>query len=320
MKINFKPRFLVRSGFIQTFMASQKFSVPGNAMIDAAQKIILTGGNNEKLLAFHSKQKGKSKGTVLLIHGWEGSSNSTYVIKTGGYLFDCGFDVIRINQRDHGESHHLNKGLFNCTLLDEVFGAMQSAAKLSPKQPFFIAGFSIGGNFALRLAIKNGKRGIPNLKHVVAISPVINARHSTEAVDSSFIIRKYFLTKWRASLLKKQAVFPKLYDFGDIQKFTTIMSLTDELVRRYMEFKSCEAYLDKYSITSEQLKKIKIPTTLISSADDPVIPVSDVQDLEGSEYFEKIILPYGGHNGFFDILPYSVWYHSKMLECFSAAE
>ena len=320
MEINFKPRRLVRNGFIQTIMASQKLRVPTNAMTETARKMIINGGNDEKLLAYYSKQSGKSKGTVLLIHGWEGSSDSTYIIKTGGYLYDCGFDIIRLNQRDHGDSHALNKGLFRCTLLDEVFGAVQSAAKISPKLPFYVAGFSIGGNFALRIAIKNGKKKIPNLKYVVAVSPVINPYNSTKATDSSLVIRKYFLTKWGKSLIKKQTLFPNLYDFSNIHKFKTIMQMTDEFVEKYTEHKTSEEYFSKYTITSDQLKNINVPTALITSEDDPVIPVEDVRKLKGNKYLDIGILPYGGHNGFFDILPYSIWYHSKMLECFSSKE
>jgi predicted alpha/beta-fold hydrolase len=89
-------------------------------MTETAEEMILDGFNGEKLLAYYSKQQGTPKGTVLLIHGWEGSSSSNYIINTGGYLFQRGYDIIRLNLRDHGESHHLNKGLFKSTLLDET--------------------------------------------------------------------------------------------------------------------------------------------------------------------------------------------------------
>ena len=84
MQKNFKPKPIVRNSFVQTVLSSLRMTPPENEMTRAAGEIILDGANGEKLLAYHSRQKGDSKGTVLLIHGWEGSSSSTYIINTGG--------------------------------------------------------------------------------------------------------------------------------------------------------------------------------------------------------------------------------------------
>ena len=81
-------------------------------MVASAREMILDAGEGIRLLGFHSPQPDKrAKGLVILLHGWEGSSDSTYILRAGRCLYRHGYDVFRLNYRDHGESHHLNEGL-----------------------------------------------------------------------------------------------------------------------------------------------------------------------------------------------------------------
>jgi predicted alpha/beta-fold hydrolase len=316
MRNNFKPKPVIRHPMVQTVLTSLKVRPPVNSMTRSAERIILPGGRGERLLALHSRSESNTKGTVLLIHGWEGSSDSTYIINTGGFLFDHGYDVIRLNLRDHGDSHALNRGLFKSTLIEETFGAVEKAARLTGRAPFFVAGFSLGGNFALRIALQAGKKKIPNLKRVVAVSPVLDPLKAMKATDRNFIIRKYFLLKWTRSLEKKKALFPDLYDFSDIRRYDTIVGLTGAFVPKYTEFATPEEYYSRYTMTNGALDKLKVPVSIITSEDDPIIPVDDFYGLKPHRNLDVTILPYGGHCGFFDLFPRRVWYHGRLLELF----
>ena len=270
-------------------------------MADCAKEMILNGDNGERLLAYYSKQPDISKGTVLLIHGWEGSSDSSNVLSTGKFLFNHGFDIIRLNLRDHGNSHHLNKGIFKSTLIDETFGAVKNAALLNKSIPFYVVGFSLGGNFALRIALKAGKSKISNLKHIAAVSPVLDPGKSIHATDGAWIIKKYFLKKWKQSLIRKQSLYPDLYNFNGLNKIKNLTDLTDAILPKYTEFNHSGEYYKKYTLLHNAFKDLKIPTTIVISRDDPIIPIEDFYNLKPNKNLDIIILPYGGHNGFFDI-------------------
>ena len=89
----------------------------------------------------------------MLLHGWEGSADSLYVLSLAQQLFEQGFSVVRLNLRDHGETHHLNRELFHSCRLPEVVGAVGGAAALYlGGRPLQLVGFSLGGNFMLRVA------------------------------------------------------------------------------------------------------------------------------------------------------------------------
>ncbi len=312
----FNPPFYMRSTFAQTLLASSKFRTWGkNPMLECASEVTLHPLNDVQLQGFYSPQTNRqARGVVMLLHGWEGSVNSAYILRTGRVLYEQGFSVFRLNYRDHGETHHLNPGLFYAVLLDEVFGAVQQVANYRIDLPFYLIGFSMGGNFALRIARKTAEKPIENLKHVVSISPVLDPEKSTNAIDKYPFLRKYFRRKWLHSLLKKQAHFPTLYDFNEVSMLETIAEMTEVMIQRYSEYESSSDYFRHYSVVGDALAGITVPVTIITAQDDPIIPVEDFYDLKLSPSTDLIIHRYGGHNGFLETLSGRTWYEKKIMD------
>ena len=316
MTDDFNPPFYLRSTIAQTLLASNKLSTWGkNAMLDCAKEVILNPIGDVKLQGVYSPQpNGGAKGVFMLLHGWEGSVNSAYVLRTGRFLYENGFSVFRLNYRDHGETHHLNPGLFYASLLDEVFGAVRSVAQYETGLPFYLVGFSMGGNFALRVARKCTESPIENLKQVVSISPVLDPEKSTNAIDNNPLLRHYFRRKWSRSLMKKQALFPDLYDFSEVLKLKTLLEMTEVLIRRYSEYEDASDYFRHYAVQGDALANLNVPTTIVTAQDDPIIPVEDFYDLKLSPSTNLIVHPYGGHNGFLETLSGRAWYEKKLID------
>ena len=315
---SFRPGLLLRNAHLQTVLASSKMRVLGkNPMASAAQETIFETPDGVRLLGYYSPQfRCVSKGLVILLSGWEGSADSTYVLCTGRQLYREGFSIVRLNFRDHGNSHHLNEGLFYAVLLDEVYHAVKEAAKLGEGRPVFLSGFSLGGNFALRIGRKCIEKPIPELKHIVSISPVLDPDKATDRIDRNPMILKYFLKKWRRSLNKKERLFPDAYDFSNLMHANSIRGMTDLLLAQYSAYPSSKSYFSEYSILGSASQDIVIPTTIITSEDDPIIPVEDFFELEINDRTELIIHPFGGHNGFIDGPFLKGWYEGKMVRIF----
>lgn len=311
----FKPSFFLRSPHIQSIMASSQLRVRGkSAMLDCSREIIVSTPSGSRLLAFLSLHP-KSKGMIILLHGWEGSSSSAYVVATGNYFYHLGFSVCRLNLRDHGDSHHLNKGLFHGALLEETFDAVNYLSGLFENLPVYIIGFSMGGNFALRIAMEHARMPIANLKHVFAISPPLDPYKTTLAIDNGYsFYRKYFLEKWKRSLIKKQQLFPEIYNFNQMLKASTCMELTENMMRYFPDFTSYRDYFNLYTLQNESFHKLNIPVRVFISEDDPVIPLADFQSLRENDFFRISMQKYGGHCGFLDFFPVSCWYNDKIAE------
>jgi len=315
MKESFVPAYWATNPHVQTILGSIKFRLTGtHSMIDASREMIIKGVEGSRLLGYYSPQPSFHRlGLVTLIHGWEGSSESTYIKSTGEYLYERGYDIFRLNLRDHGNSHHLNEGLFHGALIDETFHAVRNIAYLSDEGPYYLVGFSLGGNFALRIALKNSFLKIPHLRHVFSISPALDPYKVTLAIDDNFrIYRHYFLGKWKRSLRKKQTAFPHLYDFKNILHKNTCMALTEAVMQYYPHFDNYRKYFNLYTLLGDALTDIDIPVTIIAAEDDPIVPVGDLFELKKNRYIQTHIHKYGGHCGFLNFFPFTCWYEEKI--------
>lgn len=290
-------------------------------MLAASQEHLVDCGRGVRLQGFYSPQPnaGTCRGLVVLLHGWEGCTQSTYMISTGALLYREGFEVFRLNFRDHGGTHHLNPGIFHSCRIDEAVGALQTVARQFSTRPLFLAGFSLGGNFALRIALQAPHLDIP-IHRVVAVSPVIKPASVVHALDGGpFFYRHHFMKKWRESLRRKQACFPDRYDFSDWFQLTNISDKTRHLVEHFGPFSCLEDYLEGYSVAGRALFELQVPTRIISAADDPIIPVEDFYSIEGSDCLSLQIVPYGGHCGFIANLLLRGWAEEQIVSTLLSA-
>ena len=255
-------------------------------------------GSSVRLQGLYSKQAGHSRGLVVLLHGWEGSVHSNYILGNAARLYDAGFDVFRLNFRDHGDTHHLNPGIFHSCRLDEVVHSLHDLQERLDAGPWFLCGYSLGGNFSLRVALKASKAGL-NLGRVVAVCPVINPANAMISMEQgSRFYERYFERKWSRSLRIKQARFQDLYGDERWHDIRGLRQRTHYLATRHAGFESAEAYFDGYSIAHQRLAPLQVSSTILTSADDPVVPVADFEDIPDNPALELIISPYGGHCGF----------------------
>ncbi len=317
-KSEFSPPALLSGPTTQSIMASSHMRVPkDHPMENVTKELIIDAGDGVRLMALHSPQPGGTKkGLAILLHGWEGSHNSVYMIRTSRALFDRRFDVLRLNLRDHGPTHHLNQGLFLGTLIQESHRGVIKAAELADGGPVFLAGWSMGGNFALRMGLRHASEPIPGLKRIAAISPGINPEDSTVTLDNILWSRYYFMKKWRRSLRAKQEAWPDVYDFSDVLKCVTVMGMTAKMLQTYTDYKSCNDYFSCYNITGDVLYDLATPTTILTAEDDPVITVKDFYDLKLNDITELFITAHGGHSGFIEGWKFTSYYEHWLPDLF----
>jgi predicted alpha/beta-fold hydrolase len=311
----FTPPFYLRNPLLQTVLASNKLrNLWSKSFIHSAEEKILSCSNGTRLQGFLSRAEGrKAKGLVILHHGWEGSADSAYMVSTGKLLFENGYDVFRLNMRDHGETHHLNRGVFYGTLIEEAFEADTQIAASAGDLPVFIAGFSMGGNFSIRIARLHRENPVNNMRHVVCINPALDPMLATQKIDEMDRIRNYFLKKWKRSLRKKQALFPDLYDFSHILEMDNTMEMTEVLIREMTDYGDAATYFGAYTLKEGYLDSLNVPLTIITSSDDPVIPVKDFHETKMNGYVTLDLQEYGGHCGYINSIAMTSWCQPRIL-------
>ena len=299
------PRWL-RNPHLQSALASMPMRQAGGLRAlgrtgAITSEHIIDAGDGVRLFGLHSAvPNGNPKGLVLLLHGWEGSIESGYMRHTAAHLLGEGFDVFRLNFRDHGETHHLNEGLFHSCRLGEVVQAAKWVAEKFPAPAFLAAGYSLGGNFALRLALAAPAAGIP-LLHAAAVCPAVDPSAVMRALETGpAMYAWYFMRKWRSSLRKKRALFPQHHDFDDATLAQDMRSLTHWLVKQHTDMVDVEEYFNGYAVAGGRLAALQVPVSVLAAADDPIIPVGTLKALQLPAHSTLEIAEHGGHCGFIE--------------------
>ena len=86
------------------------------------------------------------------------------------------------------------------------------------------------------------------------------------------------------------------------------MDITRAIMPLYSSFADYLDYFSRYTLKKELFAGLRVPVTVIASADDPIIPVRDVLALGGAPNMRLLVQEHGGHCGFLNPFPFGCWY------------
>ncbi len=322
----FRPPLLLRHAQLQSILATKSprrklWLKRGSRMESAAVRHELDCGDGVRLAGFHSRQPEgvPSRGLALLIHGWEGSHESSYLYSMACTLYGAGYNVFRLNLRDHGGTHHLNREPFHSARIEEVLGAARAAQQIDGDERLFVVGFSLGGNFALRVGLHGPGIGLqPRLS--VGISPAIHPGSTLDAIEfGPLMFRWYFMDKWRKTLRAKKTAWPE-HDFSAFDGVRSFTESTRRFVAGFTGYASMDDYLAAYTLTPDMLMASPSPLAVLTAKDDPVIPYRYFEGLRTEGPLRAFLATeHGGHCGFIEDLRMTSWAEARVLELLEAA-
>ena len=315
---DFNPPRYLRSPHLQTLLTSRfvrglvrgRSTPPPGREVDL-HMVELDGAPHLKAII----NTEPSRPLVILIHGWLGSAQSPYVERVTAALLAAGFGVARLCLRDHGDTEAQNEAMFSSAKIDEVNAAVAQLHQRFGTDASGLVGFSLGGNFALRVAL----HGVPGIARCLAVCPVIDPASTVHRIDRGWVgYQRYFIGKWRESLIEKQQAFPDIYQIDSVLSLSTVSALTDFIVDRYLPFANTAEYYARYDLTDAPFDELNIPTTILAAADDPVIPADTIVDLAPAANLHKVITPTGGHCGFLADARLGTWLEDLVPKWFNA--
>lgn len=305
----FTPPAGLRSSFIQSVLASKRpaqriWRRHGVELEAHSTRHLLAvrdeAGDAVQLVGFHTP--GRDGGAlVVMIHGWEGCHQSSYLYASACQLHRDGHALFRLNLRDHGDSHALNRAPFHSARLHEVLDAIHAAQALEPQRPLVVVGWSLGGNFALRVGLQGPANGLHPAR-CIAVSPSINPGATLQALDAGpRLIHRYFTRKWQKTLHAKAAAWPGVHDFSRQHALKSFVEITRTFVEDFTPFPTLASYLAQYTLTPDVLSASPTPIAILTAEDDSVIPVADFDGLlTGGSIASYHRVTHGGHCGFIE--------------------
>lgn len=301
--MEYTPHPLLRSPHLQTLLSSRLVrgrDSLGRALLDTAESLTLTCRDGIRLQAVITPALAPGAPLVVLLHGWLGCADSPYLRRTAAALHAEGFTVARLLLRDHGGTAALNAEMFNAARIDEVVDACNALAERFGTGAALM-GFSLGGNFVLRLAAHAELSAA--FRTALAVCPVLDPAAAVDQLDRGFAgYRHYFMHKWRRAFAEKEAAFPERYQFDGVRRLTYVSTLTDYLVTRHTPYRDAGEYYGHYTLTGELTGALRIPVRILATEDDPVVPAAHARALLSSAADIVTLTRYGGHCAFIEDL------------------
>jgi predicted alpha/beta-fold hydrolase len=239
--------------------------------------------------------------TILLLHGLNGSSHAHYMRGIAAKGFARGMNAVRLNQRNCGDTEHLAEGLFHSGLTADAAQVLHQLIHVDDLPAIAVAGYSLGGNLALKLAGEYGEHAPPALVAVAAVSPIIEIEACTRSLErkENVVYEWNFMRDLKKRIRRKDQLQPGHYDLAKLDSVKTVRQFDDTYTAPYFGFRSAEDYYYRASAL-RIIDRIKVPTLIITAEDDPFVPAPPFRDprLTGNPHIDLRLSAHGGHCGF----------------------
>jgi len=239
--------------------------------------------------------------TLLALHGLEGSSAAHYMRGLADKALQAGFNAVLLNQRNCGGTENLGPGLYHSGLIDDAAFVIRELARTDGLTRFVAAGYSLGGNLALRLAGTHSPPDLPELKAVCAVSPVLELEACVRALErtSNFAYQWNFVRNLKGRMRRKDACFPGRFDLSRLGSVRTVRQFDAAYTAPFFGFESAEDYYHR-AAALRVVEHIRIPALVIAAENDPFVPVDAFRDpkLTGNPHITVVVTKHGGHCGF----------------------
>jgi predicted alpha/beta-fold hydrolase len=213
--------------------------------------------------------------TVLLIHGLEGSSDSGYAVGVAVKGLAAGMNVIRMNQRNCGGTNHLAPTLYHSGRSHDLAVVARTLIQQEGLTRLALAGFSMGGNLALKLAGEWSGEAPPEFRGVVAVCPALDLAACADALHErgNRLYEYYFLIKLRQRLREKTKLFPGHFDTARAQGVKSLREFDDKVTAHYCGFSGASDYYERSS-AARVIERIVAPTLILHAANDPFVRIT----------------------------------------------
>ncbi len=294
----YKPRFT--GGHVQTIYAWAKprrfdrLPAPVERYFDVA--------SDARVLAHcHWHPSPAAHPTLLLLHGLEGSSLAHYIGGMADKAWAAGWNVVRLNQRNCGNTEHLSRGLYHSGLTHDPLFVIRELIRTEGISRLAVAGYSLGGNLTLKLAGEAGDGSLPELKAVCAVSPTMDLSACVEALErrSNVAYEFNFVRHLKARMRRKAAAYPGVFPLDPLPRIWTVRQFDEAYTAPHHGFRDATDYYHRASAL-RVIENVRVPALILTAEDDPFVPVAAFTSdaVRQNPAITVVVTRHGGHCAF----------------------
>lgn len=249
----------------------------------------------------HWHERPREHATLVLLHGLEGSSRAHYMGGISDKAWSKGWNVVRLNQRNCGGTEHLSRGLYHSGLTDDVLYVVRELVEKDAIRGIAVAGYSLGGNLALKLAGELSETAPPELMAICAVSPTMDLAACVDALErrSNYPYQWNFVRNLKGRMRRKASAFPGEFSLEPLRRIWTVRQFDEVYTAPHHGFRDAADYYHRASAL-RVVDRIRVPTLVLTAEDDPFVPIATFRDpaIAGHPSITTVIPRHGGHCAF----------------------
>jgi len=208
---------------------------------------------DSQLLAACHWQEGRRKDVPLLaiVHGLEGSCDSNYVLGIAEKAYQCGFHVVRLNQRNCGDSEKLTPTLYNSGMSADYRAVFKELADGDGFTQIFFAD-TRWAELGHQDGWEYGDAAPRALRGVCAICPAMDLASCADALNKreNYFYQRHFVKGLMARYARKAALFPKIYSRDGFGKIRSVREFDDAITAPCFGYRDAQEYYETASARS----------------------------------------------------------------------
>ncbi len=238
--------------------------------------------------------------TLVLVHGLGGSADAPYVLGAAHLAYRAGANVVRLNQRNCGGTEHLTPTLYHSGMSGDLEAVVRELVGRDGLSRVMVAGFSMGGNLALKMA---GEMGRARHRRCWAYAPsrprwIWRRRPGTSNGPRTASTSGDSYAACAVSSSARRSSTPISTTSGGSTGCAPSASSTSS-TPPHGGFTGAGDYYARSSALSF-VPRIRVPTLIVHAQDDPLVPFEPLLRPEISENTRVVTVtpPHGGHVAF----------------------
>ncbi len=238
---------------------------------------------------------------LLLFHGLEGSSNSSYAQTLAQTFHEHGWIVAIAHFRGcSGTPNRLARAYHSGDTADVAF-MIDTVKHALPHAHWHLAGVSLGGNAMLRY-LGEEPGAISGIHAAAAISSPMDlvacGHQLSRSLMGRWLYTPHFLRTMKTKMQEKARQFPDVFDSQRVAASRTLHEFDDAYTAPVHGFRDVLDYWTRAS-SKPVLKRIQVPTLILNARNDPFVPAWSLP--EAADCSDQVVLHqprHGGHVGF----------------------
>ena len=260
---------------------------------------------------------GEDAPLCVVVHGLEGSAQSTYVLETCRALAQHGIRSVAMNFRSCSGEPNRTARFYHAGETGDLAFLLDLLAARNPRATLLGAGFSLGANMLLKHLGEQGERSL--IRAAAAVSVPFDLGRGADKLAASFMGRVYtrhfvrrLVDKYRAKRAAGIDMAGAPLDEPRIRASRSFRDFDDAITARLHGFQGADDYYTRSS-SAGYLHAIRVPTLLVHALDDPFVDARAIPHhaISANPLLHAAFTPRGGHVGFIAGTPRRPWFWAE---------